>query len=100
VEGEGKRQLCGGAPGLRTGAQMRRGRVGPVPVPFGRYVPGCEPEHPGGDDNGSVRTRKRLAERLDGAAIRVGSGPEAPGEGDVVLEREVDHAIRRGGCTP
>src|SRR5262249_48956462 len=44
--------------------------------------------------------RQRLAEDLDGAAIRIGSALEAPQEGDVVLEREVNHAIRRGSGTP
>jgi len=48
----------------------------------------------------SIRTRKRLAERLDGAAIRIGSALEVPRESNVMLEGEVDHAIRRGSCTP
>ncbi len=75
-------------------------RVGAMPVPLGRHPPRCEPERPGGDDERPVRTRERLAEGLDGAAIRVGSALEVPGEGDVVLEREVDHAVRRGGRVP
>jgi hypothetical protein len=71
-----------------------------MPVPFGRHPPRCEPERPGGDDERPIRTRERLAERLDGAAIRVGSVLEAAREGDVVLEREMDHAVRRGGAAP
>jgi len=70
-----------------------------MPVPFGRHTPWCEPERPGGDDERSVRAHKRLAECLDGPAIRVGSALEVPREGDVVLEGEVDHAIRSGSCT-
>src|SRR5260370_21447766 len=75
---------------------MHRSRVLTVPVPFGPHAPRCEPERPGGDDERSIRIRKRLAECLDGAAIRIGSVLEAPREGDVVLEREVNHAFRRG----
>ncbi len=47
-----------------------------------------------------IRARERFAERLDSTAIRVGGALEVPGEGEVVLEREVDHAIRRCGCAP
>jgi len=60
------------------------------------------PEHAedaGGDHERPAGTRERLAECLDGAAIRVGSALEVPREGDVVLEREVDHAVRRGRRT-
>ncbi len=71
-----------------------------MPVPFGPHTPGCEPERPGGDDQRPVRTRQHLAECLDGAAIRIGRALEVSRESDVVLEREVDHAIRRGSCTP
>jgi hypothetical protein len=78
---------------------MRSG-TGIQPVPFGRDAPRYEPGRPGGDEERPVRARERLAERLDGAAIRVGRGLEAAREGDVVLEREVDHAIRRGGRAP
>ena len=73
---------------------------GTVPVAFGRHPPRCEPERPGGDDERPVRARQRVAEGLDGAAIRVGSALEVPRESDVVLEREVDHAVRRGRRTP
>src|ERR1019366_5175635 len=34
------------------------------------------------------------------AAVRIGGALEVPGEGEVVLEREVDHAVRRGSCIP
>src|ERR1035441_2388450 len=54
---------------------------------------------PGGDDDRPSRPRQRLAECLDGEAIRIGSALEAPREGDVVLEREVDHAIGGGSGT-
>src|ERR1700682_1231343 len=78
---------------------MRRRRVRTT-VPFGHHMPRCEPERPGRDEERPVRTGKCLAECLDGAAIRVGSCLEAPRESDVVLEREMDHAIRCGSCTP
>ena len=74
--------------------------AGTAPVPFGRHPPRCEPERPGGDDERPVGTRQRLAECLDGAAIRIGGALEVPRERDVVLEREVDHAIRRGRRAP
>ena len=45
-------------------------------VPLGGDTPRCEPEQSGGEDERSVRTRQRLAERLDDAAIRVGSALE------------------------
>ena len=92
---EGERQLGRGrasrGPRRQCGA-----RVGAVPVPFGRHPPRCEPECPGGDDERSIRTRQRSPKRLDGAAVRVGSALEVARESEVVLEREVDHAIRRG----
>ena len=76
------------------------GRVGIMPVPFGRHPPRCDPERPGGDDERPVGTRERLAEGLDGAAVRIGSALEVAREGEVVLEREVDHAVRRGRRVP
>jgi hypothetical protein len=78
---------------MRNGAVMQ-------PVPFGRDAPRCEPGRPGGDEERPAGARERLAERLDGAAIRIGGGLEAAREGEVVPEREVDHAIRRGGRAP
>jgi hypothetical protein len=54
----------------------------------------------GGDDERSIRTRKRLAECLDGASIRAGSALKVSRERDVVLEREVNHAVRRDSGTP
>ena len=93
-------QLGSGQPSLQTAAQSSHRRVGTVPVPFGRHAPRCEPERSGGDDERSIRTSKRLAECLDGAAIRVGGALEVPRESDVVLEREVDHAVGRGSCIP
>ena len=98
-DGEGERHLRRGQPGRRT-AQSDQRRVGTLPVPFGRHAPRRDPERPGGDDERSIGACERLAERLDGAAIRVGRALEVPREGDVVLEGEVDHAIRRGRCLP
>src|ERR1700689_157999 len=69
-------------------------------VLLGRYTPRCEPEQPGGDDERSIRTGQRLSECLDSATIRVGSALEVAREREVVLEREVDHAIRLGGRIP
>ncbi len=43
--------------------------------------------------NGSIGARQRLADALDGAAIGIGRALEVPREREVVLEREVDHAI-------
>jgi AcrR family transcriptional regulator len=79
---------------------MRRIRVGIMPVLFGRHLPPCEPERPGGDEERSIRARKCLAYGLDGAAIGIGRALEVPQERDVVLERQVDHTVRRGRCTP
>ena len=83
-------------------AAVRRGqrRVEIMPVPFGGHAPRRDPERPGGDDERPVGTGQRLAEGLDGAAVGVGGALEVPGEGEVVLEREVDHAIRRGRGAP
>src|ERR1035441_6588098 len=64
-----------------------------MPVPFGTHPPRGEPEGPGCDDQRSIRASQRLPERLDGTAIGIGSVLEAARESDVVLEREVDHAI-------
>ena len=66
-------------------------------VPFGDHPPRRQPEQPGGDDKRPARTGQHLAEGLDGAAIRLRRALEVPGERDVVLERQVDHAVRRGG---
>jgi len=46
-----------------------------------------------------AKAERKIAERLDGATIRVGSILEGPREGEVVLESEVDHAIRRSGSS-
>ena len=51
---------------------------------------------PGGDDERPIGTLERFAERLDGAAIGVGGALEVRRERDVVVEREVDDAVRRG----
>ena len=69
-------------------------------VPLGRHTPRCEPQRPGGDHERSIGAGKRLGEGLDGAAVRVGSALEVPREGDVVLEREVDHAVGGGSRVP
>ena len=82
------------------GRARRQRRVGVVPVPFGRHPPRGDPEGPGGDDERPARTGQHLAEGLDGAAVRIGRALEVAGEGDVVLEREVDHAVRGGRRVP
>jgi hypothetical protein len=61
---------------------------------------GRQPEHPRGDDEWSITPRKRLTDGLDGAAISIGCALEIPCEGEVMLEREMDDAVRRGGCAP
>jgi hypothetical protein len=82
----------------RTAVERHRGRIGPVP--FGRHLARQQPERPGRDDERPIGVRERLAERRDGPAIRFGGVLEAPGERDVVLERQVDYAVRRGGGVP
>jgi len=67
---------------------------------LGRQPPRCEPKDPGGDDQGPIRACERLAEGIDGAAIRIESAVHVPREGDDVLEREVDHAVGLGSCRP
>ena len=71
-----------------------------MPVPFGGDAARRDPERAGGDDERPVRAGERLAEDLDGAAVRVGGALEVAREGDVVLEREVDHAVGRGRARP
>ncbi len=71
-----------------------------MPVPFGGHAPWCDPESPGGDDQRPVRPCKCFAEGLDGATIRIGGALKITRKGDLVLEGEVDHAVRcRGGPT-
>lgn len=71
-----------------------------MPVLLGRRPILGEPEQAGGDDERPVGTGEGVAEGLDGTAIRVGGALEVAAEGDVVLEREVDHAVRRGSRVP
>src|SRR6266508_3587066 len=66
-----------------------------IPCPS-RYEPGRS----GGYDERAVGVGERLAERLDRAAVGVGRVLEAAGERDVVLEREMDHAVRGGRRVP
>ena len=68
-----------------------------MPVLLGRQPPRGEPERPGGDEERLTGTGQRLAEGLDGAAVSVGGALEVAGEGDVVLEREVDNPVGGGG---
>src|ERR1035437_648399 len=96
---EGEHQLGSGLPGLRTAAHSRHRRGGTMPVPFGRYPPWCGPERPGGDDERPARSGQRVSEGLDGAAVRIGGSLEVAREGELVLELDVDHPIRRGSCT-
>ena len=73
------------------------GGVGVGHVLLGRDRAGLQARQPGGDDERPVGALERRAERLDGAAVRVGGGLEVAGEGDVVLEGEVDDPVGRGG---
>ena len=51
-----------------------------------------------GDDQRSIRARRAPRRMLSTAqTIRVGSALEIPGEREVVLEREMDHAVRCAG---
>ena len=88
-----------GPPELRAAAHTGHRRVGNKAVPFGRYLPRGEPEQPGGEDERPVGTGQHLAEGLDGAAVRVGRALEVPRESEIVLERQVNHAVRRGSGT-
>ena len=47
----------------------------------------------------SIRALAGTLRIMEILAIRNGGGLEATRESDVVLEREVDHAIGRGSCT-
>ena len=97
--GEGERQVGVGQAVVRTAsADQRRRRVlvGPS-VPLTRHAPWCEPERPGGDEERTIGVRERLAEGFDRLAIGRDGAREVPGERQVVLEREVDHAVRRIG---
>ena len=71
-----------------------------MPVPFGGHPPRGVAEGPGGDDQRRAIAGQHLAEDLDGPAVRVGGALEVAGEGDVVLEGEVDHAVRGGRRVP
>ena len=70
------------------------------PVAFGGDGPGREPEHAedaGGDNERLACAGQGLAEGLDRRAVGGGGAGEVAGEGDVVLEREVDDAVGGGG---
>ena len=69
-----------------------------MPVALARHASRRESERPGGDDERPVGAGERLAERLDRAAVGVGRALEVARERDVVLERQVDHAVGRAGC--
>jgi hypothetical protein len=87
-------------PGLRTGPP-RAADAGSAPCPSRSVATApVRARASRGDEERSIGTRQRLAERLDGAAIRVGGALEVPGEGDVVLEGEVDDAVGRGRGIP
>jgi hypothetical protein len=96
ARGEGERQQRGALPGPRAAARPRGNRVGIPPVLFGRHPARGEPGQPRSEHEGPVTAGECLAECLDGAAVGVGGAREIPGESDVVLEREVDHAVRPG----
>jgi hypothetical protein len=66
-------------------------------VLFSGHAPRGHAQQPGGEDERPIGTRQRVAERLNRAPVRVGGVLEPAGEGDVVLEREMDHTVRLGG---
>ena len=76
-----------------------RGRVKARRVLFGSHPPRCQHDRRGGDDQRPVRTGEGLAQRRDGAPVRVGRALEVPGAHHAGVEREVDHAIGRPGRT-
>ncbi len=90
--GEGDHLLSHAVPAAR-----RLGQLGAGLGPFGRHLPRRQPEQAGGDDQRPVRTGQHLTEQLHGAPVRGHGAGEVAGEGDVVLERQVDHAVRGGG---
>ena len=69
-------------------------------VLLARHLPRREPEQPGGDQQRPIGARKLLTKDLDGAAVGVGGALEVSREREVVLEREMDHTIRRGNPAP
>ncbi len=72
--------------------------VGGQAVALGGHGSGREAEHAedaGSDDERLAAAGKGLAEGLDGCAVGAGGAGEIPGEGDVMLEREVDDAVGR-----
>ena len=71
-----------------------------MPVPFGRHLPRGDPGRPGRDDQRPARTRKHMTERLHRPPIRICRALEVACEGDVVLERQVDHAVAGGRRAP
>ncbi len=81
-------------PGERTGIETSCVRVGVVSVPLGRHPTGRDKECPRSDEQWAIRTCKRVSENLDGATIRICSALEVPREGNLVLEGEVDDAVR------
>ena len=91
---EGEHELGGGMAGLRPATERGGRRVERVPVAFGRRLSGCEPEDAGGDDERSVGAHQRLADCLDRGAVGVGRSLEVARERELVLEGEVEHAVR------
>jgi hypothetical protein len=82
-----------------TAAPVRRGRVEIRHVLLGGHACGREPERPRGDDERARRTGQGLADRLDRAPVGDGRAFEVPREREVVLERQVDDRVGRGGRT-
>ncbi len=88
--GEREREL-----GVRQPRRCRR--VGLTPVQLGRNPARCEPERPRGDHERPLGAGQRLAERLDRQAVGLRAAYEVARKREVVPEREVEHAVRRGG---
>jgi hypothetical protein len=67
---------------------------GPSPISFGARAALDGVGRAGCDDERSIRACERLAERFDGKTIRVGGALKVSRKRHVVLEREVNHAVR------
>ena len=95
--GEGECELGGGPTGAGTRAEGGR-RLLVVSVLFGCEAARREPERPRGDDERPVGAGEGLAEGFDCPAICVGRALEVARLHPLVLEGEVDDAVRGRCC--
>ena len=86
-----------GQPGMHPGGPHRGDRFGIAPIAFGRDAARRQSQRPRGDDQRTAGALERRAEGLNRKAVRLGGAREPSREGDVVLERQVDDAIRSFG---